>query len=336
VHSVGIVGAGRIARVHATHAASSDELRLAAVADVDARAARTLADELGCEALDGAEELLARDDVDAVLVATPPDTHVGFVVAAADAGKHVFCEKPLAQTVNDAKTAVAACERAGVVLQVGYNRRFDDNFRGVRDAVQSGRIGTPWIIRISSRDPDPPPATYLPVSGGLFLDTTSHDLDLARFVLGAEIVRVAASATAVTDENARTIGDVDTAIVTVEFSNGVIGAIDNCRSSSYGYDQRLEVHGSGGMAQAANEATTTVTIADAQGFHSPTLPHFYMDRYAPAFRRELESFARALSGEEPEVSGHDGLAAVVAATAAKRAYEERRAVLVEEVLDDAA
>ena len=331
MHSVGIVGAGRIARVHAMHAASSGELRLAAVADVDPGAAGALADELGCDALGSADELLARDDVDAVLVTTPPDTHVGLVVAAAEAGKHVFCEKPLAQTVDDAKRAVAACERAGVVLQVGYNRRFDENFRGVRDAVKSGRIGTPWIIRISSRDPAPPPATYLPLSGGLFLDTTSHDLDLARFVLDAEIVELAVSATAVTDENAQTIGDVDTAIVTLELSNGVIGAIDNCRSSSYGYDQRLEVHGSEGMAQAANEAATTVTIADAQGFHTPTLPHFYMDRYASAFRRELASFARALNGEEPEVSGRDGLAAVIAATAAKRAYEERRAVRLADV-----
>jgi myo-inositol 2-dehydrogenase/D-chiro-inositol 1-dehydrogenase len=331
VHAIGIVGAGRIARVHATYAAISDDLRLAAVADVDPGPARALADELGCDALVSAEELLGRDDVDAVLVTTPPDTHAALVVAAAEAGKHVFCEKPLAQTVDDAKRAVAACDRAGVVLQVGYNRRFDENFRGVRDAVQSGRIGTPWLIRISSRDPAPPPATYLPVSGGLFLDTTSHDFDLACFVLGAEIVEVATSATAVTDANARTIGDVDTAVVTLQFSNGVIGAIDNCRSSTYGYDQRLEVHGSEGMAQAANEATTTVTIADAHGFHSPTLPHFYMDRYAPAFRRELASFARALGGQDPEVSGTDGLAAVVAATAAKRALDERRAVRLADI-----
>jgi myo-inositol 2-dehydrogenase/D-chiro-inositol 1-dehydrogenase len=331
VHSIGIVGAGRIARVHAANAAAADELRPRVVADLNPEAAAAIADELGCDAVGSAAELLARDDVDAVLITTPPDTHADFVVAAAEAGKHVFCEKPLAQTVGDAKRAVQACDRAGVVLQVGYNRRFDENFRAVRDAVQGGRIGAPWILRISSRDPAPPPATYLPVSGGLFLDTTSHDFDLARFVLGAEIVEISARATSLADDHAKALGDVDTAVVTLLFSNGAIGAIDNCRSSAYGYDQRLEVHGSEGMAQAANEVSSTVTIADAEGFHAPTLPHFYMDRYAPAFRRELESFARALGGETPEVSGADGVAAVVAAAAARRSVDEQRVVRLADV-----
>lgn len=330
MHSLGLVGAGRIARVHAANAAISRELRLAAVADVDPATAQAVADEFGCDVAASADELFARDEVVAVLIASPPDTHAELVVAAADAGKHVFCEKPLAQTVADAKRAVAACDRAGVVLQVGYNRRFDENFRAVRDAVEGGRIGAPWILRISSRDPAPPPATYLQASGGLFLDTTSHDFDLARFVLGAEIVEVSARAMALADPNAKEIGDVDTSIVTLVFSNDAVGAIDNCRASAYGYDQRLEVHGSGGMVQAANEVTTTTTIADAEGFHSPTLPHFYMDRYAPAFRRELQSFARALGGEEPEVGGRDGLAAVIAAAAAQRALEEDRVVRLDE------
>lgn len=330
MHSLGLVGAGRIARVHAANAAISRELRLAAVADVDPATAQVVAGEFGCDVAASADELFARDEVVAVLIASPPDTHAELVVAAAAAGKHVFCEKPLAQTVADAKRAVAACDRAGVVLQVGYNRRFDENFRAVRDAVEGGRIGAPWIVRISSRDPAPPPATYLQASGGLFLDTTSHDFDLARFVLGAEIVEVSARAAALADPNAKEIGDVDTSIVTLVFSNDAVGAIDNCRSSAYGYDQRLEVHGSDGMVQAANEVTTTTTIADAEGFHSPTLPHFYMDRYAPAFRRELQSFARALGGEKPEVGGRDGLAAVIAAAAAQRALEEDRVVRLDE------
>lgn len=330
MHSLGIVGAGRIARVHAANEASLDEFRLVAVADVNPAAARAIADEFSCAALGGAGELLSRRDVSAVLITTPPDTHADLVAAAAGAGKHVFCEKPLAQTVSDARRAVEACERAGVVLQVGYNRRFDENFRGVRDAVNGGRIGDPWILRISSRDPAPPPATYLPVSGGLFLDTTSHDFDLARFVLDAEIVEISARATSLADEHAKALGDVDTAVVTLSFSNGAIGAIDNCRSSAYGYDQRLEVHGSTGMVQAANELSSTITIADAEGFHAPTLPHFYMDRYAPAFRRELESFGRALDGAEPEVSGVDGLAAVIAAAAARRSLDERCVVRLDD------
>ena len=172
-----------------------------------------------------------------------------------------------------------------MVLQVGYNRRFDANFRAAREAVEDGRIGHPWLLRISSRDPAPPPADYLPLSGGLFLDTTSHDFDLARFLVGAEIVELQATAAALADPHAKEIGDVDTAVVTLVFDNGAIGAIDNCRVSAYGYDQRVEVHGSTGMVRADNELSTTVTVADADGFHAPTLPHFYLDRYGAAFKR---------------------------------------------------
>jgi myo-inositol 2-dehydrogenase/D-chiro-inositol 1-dehydrogenase len=331
VHSVGIVGAGKIARVHAANTRMIDDLDVAAVADVEAAAADALAAEIGCDAAGSVDELLAREDVEAVLIATPPTTHADLVEAVASAGKHVFCEKPLAQTVTDAARAAEACEGAGVILQVGYNRRFDENFRAARDAVEAGRIGRPWIVRISSRDPAPPPADYLPLSGGLFLDTTSHDFDLARFLVGSEIVEVTASATSLADPHARAIGDVDTSIVTVVFANEAIGAIDNCRVSAYGYDQRVEIHGSAGMIQADNEVTTTVTVADAQGFHRSTLPHFYLDRYALAFRRELESFARALDGRQPEVSGRDGVAAVAAAAAAKRALDERRTVRLSEI-----
>jgi myo-inositol 2-dehydrogenase / D-chiro-inositol 1-dehydrogenase len=331
VHSVGIVGAGKIARVHAANSVGLSDLRIAAVADVEQAHAQSLAELLGCDVAGSVDELLARADVEAVLITTPPNTHAELVQAAAAAGKHVFCEKPLAQNVGDARRAANACERAGVVLQVGYNRRFDENFRAAREAVQDGRIGRPWILRISSRDPMPPPPEYLPLSGGLFVDTTSHDFDLARFLVGAEIVEVTARAAALADPHAKEIGDVDTCVVTIVFDNEAIGAIDNCRVSAYGYDQRVEVHGSLGLVQADNEVSSTVTVADAQGFHSPPLPHFYLDRYGPAFRRELEAFARALDGNEPEVGGRDGVAAVAAAAAARRALDERRSVRLEEV-----
>ena len=331
MHSVGIVGAGKIARVHGANAAGLDGLRIAAVADVDAAHARGLAEELGCDAAASVDELFGGDDVEAVLITTPPTTHAELVEAAAAAGKHVFCEKPLAQNLADAAQAASACEQAGVVLQVGYNRRFDANFRAAREAIEDGRIGRPWLLRISSRDPAPPPADYLPLSGGLFLDTTSHDFDLARFLVGAEIVELTAMGAALADPHAKELGDVDTAVVTLLFDNDAIGAIDNCRVSSYGYDQRVEVHGSAGMVRADNELSTTVTVADAKGFHAPTLPHFYLDRYGAAFRRELEAFARALDGEAPAVSGRDGVAAVAASIAAKRALDEQRTVRLGEV-----
>ena len=329
MHAVGLIGAGKVARVHAANAARIADLRLVAVADVVEQAALAFASEAGCEATDP-QSLLSRADVDAVLVTAPPDTHAELVVAAAEAGKHVFCEKPLAQNLADARRAADACAAAGVILQVGYNRRFDQNFRDVRDAVRDGRVGEPWLLRISSRDPAPPPADYLPRSGGLFVDTTSHDFDLARFVLGAEIVEVSARAASLADPNAAAIGDVDTAVVTVGFSNGALGAIDNCRVSPYGYDQRLEVHGSLGLAQAANETAATTTLADAAGFHAPPLPHFYLDRYGPAFARELESFAAALSGAPVEVGGTDGVAAVAAAEAARRSLNEARVVRLDD------
>jgi myo-inositol 2-dehydrogenase/D-chiro-inositol 1-dehydrogenase len=269
--------------------------------------------------------------VDAVLITTPPDTHAELIRKAASAGKHIFCEKPLATTVEDARSALEAAESAGVLLQIGYNRRFDARFRDVRDAVAQGRIGTPLLVRISSRDPGPPPAAYLPHSGGLFFDTTSHDLDLARFVLGTEITEIAARGASLVDPNAAAVGDVDTVVVSLAFANGAFGAIDNCRVSVYGYDQRLEVHGSKGLAAAENDRRPQALLADATGFHEPTLPDFYIDRYSLAFVRELESFARALDGGELEVSGRDGLAVVMAATAAKRSLDENRVVRLEEI-----
>ena len=313
MHALGLIGAGKIARVHAANAASLEGVRLAAVADVVPEAARALADETGAEALD-TESLLARDDVEAVLVTTPPDTHVEVIVAAAEAGKHVFCEKPLAHDVAEARRALEACEGADVLLQIGYNRRFDPSFRAVGERVHAGEIGTPWLVRISSRDPEPPPAAYLPLSGGLFLDTTSHDFDLARYVLGSEITHVAVLAASLVDPNAAELGDVDTAVLSLRFANGAFGAIDNCRRSTYGYDQRLEVHGSGGLARADNKPA-----------------HFYMDRYGEAFALELASFVRALDGGPVEVTGRDGLAAVAVAEAAKRALDEQRVVELAEV-----
>jgi myo-inositol 2-dehydrogenase / D-chiro-inositol 1-dehydrogenase len=330
VHAVGLIGAGKIGRFHArTLVAEIPKLKLKAVADADAAAAHALAEEVGVEAthVDG---LLST--VDAVLITTPPDTHAELIRKAASAGKHVFCEKPLATTVVDARAALEAAESAGVLLQIGYNRRFDARFRDVRDAVAQGRIGTPWLLRISSRDPTPPPAAYLEHSGGLFLDTTSHDLDLARFVLRTEILEIAVRGASLVDPNAAAVGDVDTVVVSLAFANGAFGAIDNCRMSAYGYDQRLEVHGSKGLASAENDRRQQAVLADAAGFHEPTLPDFYIDRYAPAFMRELESFANALEGGELEVSGRDGLAAVIAAAAARRSLEEDRVVRLEEIV----
>jgi myo-inositol 2-dehydrogenase/D-chiro-inositol 1-dehydrogenase len=331
-HAVAIVSAGRIARLHAENIVSRvARLRLVAVADPLTGARESLAGETGSEAVADWTKLLERADVEALLLCSPSGLHAEQIEAAAAAGKHMFCEKPIAADVASADRAVAAAERAGITLQVGYNRRFDRNFAAVREAVATGRIGQPVIVRITSRDPEPSPRSYLETSPGLFVDTTTHDLDLARFVAGAEIVEVSAYAAALVSDEVRELGHVDTAITIVRFDSGTLGAIDNCWVSRYGYDQRLEVHGSEGMVRAENEVLNTTALADGEGFHSPPLPHFFLDRYAPAYVRELEAFADALEGAPVRVSGRDGREALAAALAAQRSVEEGRPVRPAEV-----
>ncbi|MDQ3891040.1 MAG: inositol 2-dehydrogenase [Actinomycetota bacterium] len=329
---VAILGAGRMGRLHAENIVKDvPRLRVVAFAEPEESVAEAAVRELGIPVVRGWRDLVARRDVAAVLVCSPPDAHVEQVAAAAEAGKHVFCEKPLAPDLSSIDRALEVASRSGVVLQVGFNRRFDRNFARVRDEVRAGRVGDPCVLRVTSRDPEPPAASYLPVSGGLFLDMAIHDFDLARFVLGAEILEVTALADALVDTNARELGDVDTAVTSLRFDNAALGVIDNCRRSAYGYDQRVEVHGSSGMVAAGNELATTSFRADETGFHSPVLPHFFLDRYRVAYVRELESFARAVDGAPVEASGDDARQATLAAMAAKRAHEERRAVPLREV-----
>ena len=329
---VAVIGAGRMGRLHAENIAKRvPALRVLAFAEPIEEMAEAAARDFAVPAVPDWREVVARPDVAAVVVCSPPDVHVEQIVAAAEAGKHVFCEKPLARDLESIDTALAATERAGVALQVGFNRRFDRNFAAVRAEVRDGKVGRPCILKITSRDPEPPSPAYLPVSGGLFVDMTIHDFDLARFVMGDEIAEVGAFADALVDSNARDVGDVDTAVTSLRFESGAVGVIDNCRRSSYGYDQRVEVHGTDGMAYAENEVATTSARADAGGFHAPVLPHFFLDRYGEAYVRELESFAAALDGAPVAASGFDARQATVAAIAAGRALAERRTVALGEV-----
>jgi myo-inositol 2-dehydrogenase/D-chiro-inositol 1-dehydrogenase len=307
VRRVGIVGAGRIGRLHAANAVRVG-LEVARVSDARADVAAGLAEEVGAKVDESFEGL------DGVLVCSPPDTHADVVEAAAAAGAHVFCEKPLAPDLEGCDRAIAACERAGVVLQVGFQRRFDGSFRALREAVESGRVGEPVLLRASSRDPYEPPPTY---GASIFVDSTIHDLDLARFLVGSEIVEVSARAATLATPDPHA----DTAVTMLVFASGVLGAIDNCWQSTYGYDQRVEVHGTSGMAAAANEQATTTVVADAEGFHAPVLKHFFLERYAPAYVRELEAFADAIDGGPVPVDGRDGRAALAAALAAKESAE---------------
>jgi myo-inositol 2-dehydrogenase/D-chiro-inositol 1-dehydrogenase len=316
-HRIAVVGAGRIGRLHAANLVRMPAFDLVAVAD-------PVTPGLACEHLPDWRELLDRQDVAAVAICSPTALHAEQVEAFAQAGKHVFCEKPLAADLAGADRALAAAETAGIVLQVGYNRRFDRNFAAVRAAVASGRVGRPVLVRITSRDPEPPPRSYLDGRGPetIFVDTTSHDLDLVRFVTGDELVEVSARGAALVSDDARALGMVDTAVTTLVTSGGTLATVDNTWRSAHGYDQRLEVHGSDGNAQAGNELRDTTLLADAAGFHAPALPPFFIERYAASFLAELEAFASALEGGPVAVTGRDGRAALAAALAAAHSAQQ--------------
>jgi myo-inositol 2-dehydrogenase / D-chiro-inositol 1-dehydrogenase len=325
---VGVIGVGRIGRMHAELLARRvPGARLAAVHDADPAAARAV----GARAFDTVADLLA--DVDAVAICSTTETHADLIVAAARAGRAIFCEKPISLELAEVDRALAAVDEASVQFQIGFNRRFDPAHEAVRDAVVRGDVGTPQIVRISSRDPDPPPMEYVRGSGGIFLDMTIHDFDMARYVTGSEVVEVFARGAVHVDPAFGEAGDVDTAVVTLVHENGCLTAIDNSRRAVYGYDQRVEVFGSRGMAASENPLAHTGVVRTADGTSLPALPHFFLERYVPSYVREWEAFVDAVSrGVTPPVSGADARAPLVMGLAAQRSLREGRPVRIEEVV----
>jgi myo-inositol 2-dehydrogenase / D-chiro-inositol 1-dehydrogenase len=332
--TVGIVGAGRIGRIHAENIRYFiPEARIKTVADVAAAPLGDWAKGLGIERVTtDHREIMADPAIDAVVVCSSTDTHADLVIAAAQAKKHVFCEKPVDLSVEKVKRALAAVEKAGVKLQVGFNRRFDHNFRRVRELVQSGALGDPHLIRITSRDPAPPPAEYVKVSGGIFLDMTIHDFDMARYLSGSEVVEVFARGAVLVDPAIGKAGDVDTAVVTLTFANGAIGVIDNSRRASYGYDQRVEVFGSKACAACANDTLSSVVVSSEQGVQGDKPLYFFLERYRQAFIDEMKEFFAALVQDRPTpVTGVDGLKPILIGLAARRSVAENRPVRIAEI-----
>jgi myo-inositol 2-dehydrogenase/D-chiro-inositol 1-dehydrogenase len=291
-----------------------------------------VADELGIQrVIKDYRELLEDKDIEAILIATSTDTHAFIMKDVAAAGKHIFCEKPLALNLADIDAALAAVEEAGVKLQVGFNRRFDKSFQRVREIVASGKIGRPCILRITNRDPELPAMEFLRVSGGMFLDMTIHDFDMARFQVG-EVEEVYATGSVLIEPALKEFGDIDTNVVTLKFANGAVGAIDNSRQAVYGYDQRLEVFCSNGTAMANNEAEHTAVKGNLDGFHSARPPHFFMQRYASCYVDEVRRFLECVRDDQPTpVTGQDGRAAVVLGFAAWKSFRENRPVKVSEI-----
>jgi myo-inositol 2-dehydrogenase/D-chiro-inositol 1-dehydrogenase len=330
---VGVVGVGRIGRMHAELLARQvPGAEVAGVYDAHEPSARDVAGALGVAAAGGLEELLADADVDAVAICTSTDTHAGLIVAAAEAGKAIFCEKPVSLDLAEVDRALAAVEAAGVPFQIGFNRRFDAAHAAVAAAVSDGEVGEPQLVRISSRDPAPPPLDYVRVSGGIFLDMTIHDFDMARFVTGSEVEEVYARGAVRVDPGFAEAGDVDTAVVTLVHENGCLTTIDNSRQAVYGYDQRVEVFGSTGMAASENPLAHTAVVRTREGTRMPTLPYFYLERYVPSYLREWEAFVAAVrGGETPPVTTIDARAPLVIGMAAWRSLREGRPVRLEEI-----
>jgi myo-inositol 2-dehydrogenase/D-chiro-inositol 1-dehydrogenase len=335
--NIGLIGAGRIGKVHATTLAYRiPAAKLLAVADIDAAAAQQLADQFKIpHATTHYRDVLSDPAIDAVLICSGTDTHARFIEEAANAGKHIFCEKPIAHSLAEIDRALAAADRAGVKLQVGFNRRFDANFRRVHDAIRRGEIGQPALLHIISRDPAPPPIAYIQVSGGLFLDMTIHDFDMARFLIGAEVEEVYTQAGVTVDPAIGAAGDVDTAMIMLKFTNGVIGVIDNCRRASYGYDQRVEILGSLGAVSTMNNYPNAAIISDGARVYRDLPLNFFMERYTESFAAELVTFVDAVLHDTPvPVTGRDARAPVVMGLAAAKSLHERRPVQLSEIAAD--
>ena len=331
---VGLIGAGRIGRVHAENLAYRiPEADLVAVSDIFAEAAHKLAAELSIPAAyEDHRRILEDNRIDAVLICSSTDTHAQLIEEAAQAGKQMFCEKPIALDLQKIDRALAEVDRAGVKLMIGFNRRFDPNFRRVREIVAAGEIGQPQILRITSRDPAPPPIEYVKVSGGIFVDMTIHDFDMARYLMGSEVEAIYAAGGVLVVPAIGEAGDVDTAVTTLHFASGALGIIDNSRQAVYGYDQRVEVFGSAGCVTADNNYPNTAHVSDAQRVHRDLPLNFFMERYTESYVAEIGAFVRCiLDDTPPPVTGTDGRIPVVMGFAAKKSVEEGRPVRLEEM-----
>lgn len=333
--TVGIIGAGRIGKVHATSIMTRiPGARVKTIADIYMNEATAQwAKDLGIErTTNDHRDILNDPEIEAVLVCSSTDTHAQMTVEAAEAGKHVFCEKPIDSDVDRIYHTLEVVERAGVKLQVGFNRRFDHNFSALRNAVTAGRIGVPHMIKITSRDPEAPPISYVKVSGGMFMDMTIHDFDMARFLSGSEVEEVYVNGAVLVDPAIGEAGDIDTALISLKFANGAIGVIDNSRRAAYGYDQRAEVFGSEGAAASANDTPSTVVISDAKAVTSEKPLYFFLERYMESFATEMRAFIDAIQQDTPvAVDGWDGLKPVLIAKAAAESLRTGKPAAVERI-----
>jgi myo-inositol 2-dehydrogenase/D-chiro-inositol 1-dehydrogenase len=331
---VGIIGAGRIGRVHAeTLAFRLPEAQTVAITDINREAAQALAERCSIpNVVSSVDDILGDKSIEAVLICSSTDTHADLIARAAKAGKHIFCEKPIALELNKIDAALAAVKAAGVKLQVGFNRRFDSNFLRVRQAVASGEIGSPSLMHIISRDPAPPPMAFVRTSGGIFRDMMIHDFDMARYLMGEEVEEIYAAGGVLVEPAFKAEDDLDTAFVVLHFKSGAIGTIDNSRKAVFGYDQRVEILGSKGKIASENRYPNEVVVSGEKSVYTDLPLNFFMQRYTESFALELQLFVQAvLEGKPTPVTGEDARVPVVMALAARKSYDEHRPVRLAEV-----
>jgi myo-inositol 2-dehydrogenase/D-chiro-inositol 1-dehydrogenase len=329
--NIGLIGAGRIGRLHAMNLKYRiPGTRLLAVADVLEKSAQEIAYQLEIPVVTGDYRmLLDNKDINAVVICSSTDTHAQIITEAAQAGKNIFCEKPIALDIDQIDQALLEVKRAGMKLQIGFNRRFDPSFKKAKDLVKEGKIGSPHIVRITSRDPAPPPIEYIKVSGGIFLDMMIHDFDMIRFLLDDEVKELIAVGSTLVNPEIGKYNDIDTALVTFQYRNGAWGTIDNSRQAVYGYDQRIEVFGSEGCIQVGNKKPTEVLVSGAEDVRSDKPVYFFLERYNESYIDEMKHFIQCIKEDkEPSVSGFDGKMAVVMGYAAKESLLRREFITI--------
>jgi myo-inositol 2-dehydrogenase/D-chiro-inositol 1-dehydrogenase len=331
---IGLVGLGRIGQIHLSNLFYHiSEAEVVIASDVSEQT-HYYARKLGVPFVTtDAHEVINHPEVEAIVICSPTPFHVPYTIQAAQQKKHIFCEKPLDVTLEAIKQAEKAVEENDVKLMLGFNRRFDANFFHIHHLVRNDKIGDPHILRITSRDPGPPPLEYLKTSGGIFLDMSIHDFDMARYIVGSEVKEVYVKGDALVNPEIKDFGDIDTAVIVLTFENGAIGVIDNSRKAVYGYDQRLEIFGSKGMAKAENNTSDAITRFDSQGGHSSLPLHFFLERYENAYRVCLKTFISSILNDTPSpVNAHDGLMATAIGIAALKSLQEGRPVKMDEVM----
>lgn len=333
--NLGIIGFGRIGKVHAeslTKYVPNASLKSVSDPFIDEEGTK-YAKSLGVENVyKDHSNILSDPEIDAVLICSSTDTHSKISIEALRAGKHVFCEKPIDLNIEKIKEVLDEVEKSKLKYQVGFNRRFDHNFRAIRDAVQSGKVGDPHVIKITSRDPGAPPIEYVKVSGGLFLDMMIHDFDMVRYLSGSEVEEVYAIGNTLIDPEIGKAGDIDTAIVTLKLENGALAVIDNSREAVYGYDQRAEVFGSKGAISIGNDSNSTAVMSTKDGIVSEKPLYFFLERYMQAYADEVKDFVQAIEDDtEVPVGAKDGLISVLIGIAAKKSLKEGRPVKLSEI-----